>query len=104
MSMSLASELESSLTNFAGSNSTLASSSKFTAIGIPSGQPIVVGGDYWREVIILNICVKRGGGVIIQGKQLTEGWPLFEEIPYLPFWSVHVVQCLTSWFDLVFDA
>ena len=61
MSMSSMSELESSLISFAGSNSTLASSFKFTAVGIPSGKLIWKwgeGGGYLRKAIILNISVK----------------------------------------------
>ena len=61
MSVSSASLLEWSLVSFAGSDSTLASSSKFTAIGIPIGKP-VIGVD--------------GGG----RERLFEGRLLFEEI------------------------
>ena len=38
------------------------------------------GGDYSREAIILNISVQAG--VIIQRRQLIEGWLLFEEMGY----------------------
>ena len=54
MSVSSASQLEWSLVSFAGSDSTLASSSKFTAIGIPIGKPVIGvdgggGNDYSRD-------------------------------------------------------
>ena len=60
MSVSSASQLEWSLVSFAGSDSTLASSSKFTAIGIPIGKPVI--------------------GVDGGGERLFEGRLLFEEI------------------------
>ena len=63
MSMSSASQLESSLISVAGSDSTLASSSKFTTIGVPIGK-LVIG-------------VGAGGG---GGWGLFEGRLLFEEI------------------------
>ena len=52
--------------SFAGSNSTSGSSSRFTAMGIDSGLPIVVagggrGGNYSREAIFLKyFCQRRG--------------------------------------------
>ena len=46
--------------SFAGSNSTSDSSSRFTAMGIDSGLPIVVAGDYSREAIFLK-CFRRRG-------------------------------------------
>ena len=56
MSMSSASQLESSLISVAGSDSTLASSSKFTTIGVPIGKLVIGvgaggggGGDYSRD-------------------------------------------------------
>ena len=59
MSVSSASQLEWSLVSFAGSDSTLASSSKFTAIGIPIGKPV--------------IGVDGGGGTIIRGTAIIRG-------------------------------
>ena len=46
--------------SFAESNSTSDSSSRFTAMGINSGLPIVVAGDYSREAIFLK-CFRRRG-------------------------------------------
>ena len=46
--------------SFAGSNSTSDSSSRFTAMGIDSGLPIVVAGDYSREAIFLKCFCRRG--------------------------------------------
>ena len=71
----------SSLISFAGSNSTSASSSRFTAMGIDSGLPIVVGGrlfeggDYFKYI--------RQRQAIIRGRRLIEGRLLFEEMQYL---------------------
>ena len=57
--------------SFAGSNSTSDLSSRFTAMGINSGLPIVVAGDYSREAIFLK-CFRRRGD-IIPGRPLMEG-------------------------------
>ena len=66
MSVSSASQLEWSLVSFAGSDSTLASSSKFTAIGIPIGKPVigVDGGGGGGETIIRGTAIIRGNTVV----------------------------------------
>ena len=61
--------------SFAESN-TSDSSSRFTAIGIDSGLPIVVPGggcDYSSEAIFLKHFRHEGGGVVIPGRPLIEG-------------------------------
>ena len=102
MSMSSASEPESSLMTLTGSDSISASSFRFTATEIPAkwrGEGEVgrlfEGGDYSREAIILNISVKGGdyskeainrGTAIIRGNTVFT----FSFCPVYKFKDLHV--------------
>ena len=91
MSMSSASELESSLISFAGSDSSLALSSKFTTMGILAGNPVGVGGDYSREAIIINISIKGGD---YSREAINGGTAIIRENTVYSFYSFYFLPLL----------
>ena len=85
MSMSSASEPESSLITFTGPDSISASSSRFTAMQIPAnglvrGAVTMSVKDCGGGGLFSTFSSKGGGGAIIRERQLIEGCLLFEEI------------------------